>query len=254
MHRFFIPPDCIGNTGRVRFPKETTHQIRRVLRLKTENQVIVLDNQGNEFQIRLTRLGDQEGEGEIIEKRNADGEPFHQISLYLSLSQRQKFEWTLQKCTEIGINNIIPMVTSRCLVQDKEDNQKRIARWQRILQEAAEQSGRGLIPGICPPFGFKQAIETIQQSDVLGILFWEKEKALRLKEFLKGVDPKRKIGLVIGPEGGFSEDEVRFADENGIQSVSLGRRILRMETAAIVASALVFYELGEMKPDRDRHI
>jgi 16S rRNA (uracil1498-N3)-methyltransferase len=241
MHRFFVPPASI-QSGQVVFPSETAHQINRVLRLHPGQRLIVLDNLGNEYTIELDEAGQNAASGKIIQKSPAQGEPLCHLALYLCLAQREKFEWMLQKCTETGASTFIPVISSRSLVQDLAETHKKALRWEKIIQEAAEQSGRGLIPTLKPAISLAQAV---RQGLGKRIILWEQERATSLRQSLSDLlaDSPAEIALLVGPEGGFSGEEVQLAVQTGWQPVSLGRRILRMETAAVVATALVIYEL-----------
>ncbi len=241
MHRFFVSPASI-QAGQVVFPPETAHQIASVLRLHAGQRLCVLDNLGNEYTVELTEAGQKAAVANIIEQKPAQGEPPFHLALYLCLAQREKFEWMLQKCTETGAATFIPVISSRSLVQDVAETNKKTARWEKIIQEAAEQSGRVHIPGLKPAVSFAQAV---RQGQGKRIILWEQEHSTDLRQALSGVTVNNspEISLLVGPEGGFSDEEVRLAQQAGWQPVSLGRRILRMETAAIVATALVIYEL-----------
>ncbi len=251
MHRFFVPPESIGKLG-VLFPADTARQIRQVLRLRTGEKVMALDGQGMEYTVLLEQITSEKVWGSLQEERKATGEPELQVALYLSLTQREKYEWALQKCTEVGVSVFIPVISSRTLARDKEQALQKTERWVRILKEAAEQCGRGLIPAIHAPVALKDAIGEVRASHLAAAFLWEEENWSSLNTWLleqtrnqeKAV-PKR-VGLFIGPEGGYSEEEAGLARNAGIQTVSLGRRILRMETAAVVASALALSAFGEM--------
>ena len=243
MHHFFVPPTSI-QSGQVIFPYETARQIYSVLRLRSSQRLIVLDNLGNEYTVELEEADQRTARGKIIEQKQAMGEPMCRLALYLCLAQREKFEWMLQKCTETGASTFVPVISSRSLVQDRAETNKKTARWEKILQEAAEQSGRGRIPMLKPAVSLAQAV---QQSQGKRIILWEQERSTSLRQALAGLSPADlpEISLLIGPEGGFSVEEVQLAVKADWQPVSLGRRILRMETAAVVATTLVIYELEE---------
>ncbi len=243
MHRFFISPHWIDN-NRVRFEGETARQMSRVLRLKSDTHVIALDNSGQEWEVELEGISPQICEGRVIEKRISHGEPVVRLTLYLGLTQREKFEWVLQKCTEVGVAAYVPVVTSRSLVQEIRSVEKKTGRWQAIIREAAEQSGRGILPRLEPPLLYPQALDALHRHE-LGLVAWEGEKAIGLRKALRKSRP-RSVGLLIGPEGGLTGEEAALARQSGILCITLGKHILRMETAAMVASALVLHELGEM--------
>ena len=215
--------------------------MKNVLRIKVGEKVIALDNLGNEY---LVEIGSSQEtiEGYILEKKKNEGEPSIHLTLLFALAQREKVEWIFQKGTEIGVSRFIPLVTERSLVRENDSRGSKLSRWRSILKEAAEQSGRGLIPELENPASFSQGLDSLKQLD-LGLIAWEQEKEKKLKEFL--LDHQvQKMGVLIGPEGGFTAEEHQQAVARGWISISLGRRILRMETAAVVASSLIinYYE------------
>lgn len=241
MHRFFLPPECITE-NEVRFPADISHQITRVLRLKSENLVTVLDNLGGEFLVNLVAIDGKQCLGRIVQKKQVENELKIKLNLFIALTQREKFEFILQKCTEIGVDSITPILSIRGLVNSAAIWSVKKERWNRILKEAAEQSGRGHIPVLSEPVEFSVALNN---QATVKLIAWESEKQKTLKRILEGCAADQ-VALMIGPEGGFEEAEVEMAKEAGWLPFSLGKRILRMETAAIVASALILYELGEL--------
>jgi 16S rRNA (uracil1498-N3)-methyltransferase len=238
MHRFFVPPQTL-QTDPLLFPPETAHQISAVLHLKPGQNVVLLDNSGSEFEVELLTVGTKVALGKIVQARPAAGEPAVQVILYLALTQREKFEWALQKCTEVGAAGFVPVITSRSLVQSTVEARSKYERWQKILQEAAEQSGRGLIPTLFEPLRFGQALAHARQNTGVSLIPWEKEENVSLRAALAQIGAATRIGVFIGPEGGFSGDEIALACQTGALPVTLGRRILRMETAAVVSAALI---------------
>lgn len=246
MNRFFLNPKCI-NESSVQFPEDIRHQIVNVLRLKSGDRVAVLDNSGQVYTVSL--VIDTESKtvrGNIVESRNADTEPAVNVDLYFGLTHRDKMEWILQKGTEIGVGSFRPFVSSRTLVQKLALSQKRLTRWEKIIREAAEQSHRGRLPLLHSPQTFSACLADVESSDDLALIAWEGADPSegRLKDQLSAFSG-RSIALFIGPEGGFSEDEVEQAKSAGCQVVSLGKRILRMETAAIIFPALVLFTLDQ---------
>lgn len=250
MHRFFLPPASI-QAGCVHFSEPVSRQIVQVLRLKPDARVTVLDGEGKEYLVCLTDLSAQATIGQVESEGLANGEPQTLLTLYLCLTQREKFEWMLQKCTEVGVCRFIPVISSRSLVQDAKEVINKYERWQRILQEAAEQSHRGKVSTLEAPLQFEQVVKTAAQANTCKLIPWEEEQNLSLKQALQ-MRSTREVCLLIGPEGGFSKEEVARAQSAGFLSVTLGRRILRMETAAVVASALVLYERGDMNSGSDQ--
>lgn len=243
MNRFFIPIECI-HADSVRFPADAGHQITRVLRLKPGEHVMVMDGSGDEIEVNLTDVSPEATCGSILSRRTAPGEPQAKVTLYLGLTQREKFEWMLQKCTEVGAAAFVPMITTRSLVQDAAEAARKLERWQKIVQEAAEQSGRGRVPVVHAPVKFSATIQDQKQYDA-GLFAWEEEHALMITTALaQSVHQGRmKVAVWIGPEGGFTVQEASSAQQAGIQAVTLGPRILRMETAAVAATVLVIHQL-----------
>jgi 16S rRNA (uracil1498-N3)-methyltransferase len=244
MHRFFLPASSFTPTG-VDFPEAISRQITQVLRLKVDSQVTVLDGAGQEHRVRLTLVDARACTGVIENSQPCPNEPETQLDLYLCLTQREKFEWILQKCTELGVSRFIPVISSRSLVQDEKDFAKKLERWQKIIQEAAEQSHRGRVPEIIPPLRFREALQQAEQANGCRLIPWEDEHSLSLRSALS-VHPNERYAVLIGPEGGFSAEEVSQAQNAGFLSVTLGPRILRMETAAMTVVALILYDQGEM--------
>lgn len=241
MNHFFIDPTFITNSM-IQFPNDISHQIARVLRLKTDDTVVVLNNQGIQYEVKLVDINPQQCIGEILTQNPTSTEPDHKLHLFIALTQREKFEWLLQKCTELGVTNFTPVITERSIVISENDFIKKKDRWQRILKEAAEQSRRGKIPGLNFPIEFERAIHYTSQWKLIA---WEDEADTSIDEILSG-SIHSEIALLVGPEGGFSQKEILIAKEQSWQTFSLGKRILRMETAAIVASALIFHSVGDM--------
>ncbi|UCE99773.1 MAG: 16S rRNA (uracil(1498)-N(3))-methyltransferase [Planctomycetota bacterium] len=244
MHRFFVRPEAIGGDEVVL--QKQAHQIRDVLRLKAGEHIVVLDDEGFEYETDLTAVSRGEVKGKIVEKREASGEPDVQITLYQSMLAREKFEWVLQKCTEVGVTRFVPVISTRTLMRSCGIKANKLARWRRIIQEAAEQSHRGKLPDLSPPTAFDKAIDDIEGSK-RSLIASPEAGGENLRDCLKGYDGSRGVALFVGPEGGFTKEEVQRCAERGAVAFSLGKRILRTETAAVMASGLILYELGELE-------
>lgn len=250
MHRFFLPSSSFTPPVVV-FPREVTRQINLVLRLRPGAEVIALDGTGMEYRVRLTEVASDSCSGEIITQAASEAEPLTKLTLLLCLTQREKFEWILQKCTEIGVSVFVPVISSRSLVQSPREIEGKLERWQRILSEAGEQSHRGIVPDLRPVLRFEEAIRLPELRESCCLIPWEEEKGVGLRTTLLE-KPSTEVALLIGPEGGFSEAEVVSAKSAGFIPVTLGPRILRMETAAMAAAALVLYERGDMEMRSDQ--
>ncbi|KAA3664789.1 MAG: 16S rRNA (uracil(1498)-N(3))-methyltransferase [Chloroflexi bacterium] len=258
MQRFFIPqPNGYQIDQTIVFSDEVAHQVRNVLRMGVGELVCVLDNEGGVYEVGVTAVSRNQVTGKILSKQAAWGEPDVQVTLYQSLTRREKFEWVLQKGTELGIRNFIPIVTQRSLVQDITIKPRKLARWQKIVMEAAEQSQRSIMPKVSSPLLFAEAIHQSQAND-LSLIAWifergsnvEKdpniEKDSNLKAVLNRWPSLKTVALFIGPEGGFAEAEIENGRSHGLVPFSLGPRVLRTETAALVASTLILHELGDL--------
>lgn len=245
-NRFFVEESHFEG-DLVRLSAEQAHQVCHVLRLKAGDSLVVLDNAGFEYDVRLEESSSRQAVGTITGKRLASGEPKRQITLLQSLLAREKFEMVLQKGTEVGVSRFVPVQTDRSLLRAKQIDAKKMTRWQRILTEAAEQSHRGLVPELAPAVAFAEATAQFGPFDRVLIAAPCDESPTLRESLVQDHRSPASVAILIGPEGGFTEQEVVLAQEKGAIAISLGPRILRTETAAIVAAALVLYELGEME-------
>lgn len=245
MHRFFISEESIIE-GKLTFGSGLSHRIRDVLRLQPGEHIIVLDNSGWQYEAVLITVSGEVA-GEVLSKTLGDDEPQTEITLYQALLKGNNFETVLQKCTEIGVANFVPLICERCVAREPGGN--RLTRWRRIVVEAAEQSRRGKLPCLKAVLPFRQACQSATE---LSILPWEGERTRSISSVLKDRfmnKSMKAVSIFVGPEGGFSKEEVEFAQRNGIIAVSLGKRILRAETAGLVSAAIVLYESGGMDGD-----
>jgi 16S rRNA (uracil1498-N3)-methyltransferase len=242
MHRFFIPADWIQQNN-VTITGEPLRQIGYVLRLKPADRILVLDNSGREFEVEIERITKEQATGKVINKKPGQGEPRIKITLYQALLKSDKFELVLQKGVELGITNFVPFISERCISRKESD--AKIERWAKIIREAAEQSERVILPVLRPLISFEEACRSVKGP---ALMLWEEEKSISLKQTLQNPPFKNAAGisLFIGPEGGFPESEKELAIQNGIAVASLGKRILRAETAGLAAVSAIFYETGEM--------
>ena len=248
-HRFFIPPEWLtGSAAAIAGPQ--AHQIARVLRMRPGDRLVVLDDSGWEFEVHLLEVQPERVRGEVVSRRLANGEPHTRITLYQGMLKSDHFEFVLQKGTELGIVQFVPLVTARTVALDRGAPGKKHPRWQSIIQEAAEQSQRGRKPVLRPAMPFAQACEEASRSAGFKLLPWEEENLASLRSALRASAPPDReatVHLFIGPEGGFTRDEVDLARGYGLLPVTLGRRILRAETAGLVAAAAILYERGDLE-------
>ncbi|HEY1291499.1 MAG TPA: RsmE family RNA methyltransferase [Chloroflexota bacterium] len=235
-HRFWVAAEQLAGE-RVRFTDEQARQLQHVLRLRAGDEVRVFD--GKTRVDRLVRLR-EDFEGLIVGEAPQAPEPRTCLVVYPALLQRDKFELVLQKLTELGVSAIAPVLTARSLVREAPD-ERRVTRWRAILREAAEQCGRGVVPELLPAAPLAKALENAAGRLVMASV---SERCQALPAAL--ADLPQQVALFVGPEGGFTPEEVRCAREAGASVVTLGPRVLRAETAALLAAGLVLYELGDL--------
>ena len=237
MHRFFVPPAAISD-DHLTLNEGPAHQIASVLRLRPGDAIIALDDTGAEYAVTLTAVDKRRAEGRITARRRAAGEPAVHLTLYACLLKRDHFEWVLQKATEVGVSAFVPVISARTVVDKARPG--KLDRWMRIISEAAEQSRRGRLPRLHEPLSFAEALRHAADHDAR-LIPWEEAQGGGIRAALTG--GAGSVALCIGPEGGFEAAEVDAARAAGFAPVTLGARILRAETACIVASALILHEL-----------
>lgn len=239
MPKFFIEKTEISR-GQVRLLGEDEKHIKTVLRAREGEKVTLCDGEGMDYLCRIASL-ERGVLLDVLSKTPCETEPEIKLTLYQGLPKADKMEWIIQKCVEIGIDRIVPMATERAIVKLDKKEGKKLERWQKIAEAAAKQSGRGKIPEVSQRvLKFAEVVEDAAGLDAAAIPY-EKEQEYGLREFASEFSGTT-AGIFIGPEGGFSEEEIALAKEKGIQPVSLGKRILRTETAGMVTAAILLYE------------
>ncbi len=239
MSRFFVSPfdgDTTTITG------QDAHHIARVLRMQVGETVTLCDARGTDYQGTIAAISDGEVRVSVTDRVPSASEPHTAVTLYQGLPKSEKMEWIIQKCVEIGITRVVPVAMSRCVVKlDGKDAAKKQARWQKIAAGAAEQSGRGIIPEVAMPITFDQMLSEI--GDQFTVTFYE-GGGVPLDTLIH--PDTRAVSMVIGPEGGFSLSEIEKLKENGAAIATLGKRILRCETAPLVALSVIMQLSGNM--------
>lgn len=245
MPRFFVESDQITE-DKIEITGQDVRHIRDVLRLDYHAQIEICNGRGTDYHCAISEINQDTIIAKILNQGVSKSEPATNIILFQSLIKGDKIEWVIQKSIEIGVSKIIPMQTTFCV--SKMDQSKKadakVNRWNKIAQSGAKQSGRGIIPEVTSPVNFGQALELCKGMD-LALIAYEKEDQQNLKSHIQGLRGKT-IGVLIGPEGGFSKEEILKAEKAGIKAITLGPRILRSETASITLVANILYELGEM--------
>lgn len=244
MSRFFVEKGAqIGEMLVIK--GENFHHIKNVLRHKIEDRLVFCDGSGLELFCVIKRIYKDCLEVFVEDARKSKNEPDLKITLFQGLPKADKFEYIIQKAVELGVNDIVPVKTSRCIVKiDENSARKKIDRWQKISFEAAKQSRRAIIPKIKNIVSFNEACKKHQDFD-LRIIPFENEKINTIRQTLKAKNLIKNIGVFIGPEGGFEESEIDIAKQNSIIPVTLGNRILRTETAGIAILSMLMYEFEE---------
>jgi len=245
IRRFFVPRGSL-RARNVTLGPELAHRLGRVLRLRRGDHVILTEGGLRVYEVQLTAISPHAATGVVLREQAAPPEPEVEITLYPSLIRANRFDLILEKGTEIGVARFVPVVAARSLVQGNgEPSGARSQRWERIVVEAAEQCGRGRVPRIDQPMPFEDAVRGAPGTKLMS---YEGERTLALGRYLRGLSRRpNAVSLFIGPEGGFEDEEIVLAREAGAVIVSLGSRVMRAETAAIVASALTLEALGEME-------
>lgn len=252
MQRYFIPPEQFHETT-VTIIGGDAHHLIRVMRSEIGDTVICSNGLDREALVSLISIEKELVEATILEELPLLNEAAIEVWIAQSLPKGDKLEMVIQKNTEIGATRFIPFVSERTIVQYEEKKAIKLQeRWGKIAKEAAEQAHRNRVPIVELPLSWKQTLKLIPQVE-LALICYEKESGLQLKQLLKqnfeqqaNIPLKGKVLILIGPEGGFTVKEISEAEAAGCHSISLGSRILRTETAAMVALTCILYETGEM--------
>lgn len=245
--RFYIEPPALA-ADRVVLEGALAHRLSRVLRLHAGDEIALFDGSGDEARVRLDDVGDRRIAAVVLDRYAAPPEPHVRVHLYQSITKGERFEWLLEKGTEIGVAGFVPLITARAVVKTPEGGNKS-ERWHRIVVEAAEQCGRGAVPGIGAPQRFGDAIASAG-----GLILLPYEDAggaapniqAALAAEIDALFALGEVSVLIGPEGGYEPAEVEQATAAGATVVTIGDRVLRSETAGLVAATLVLHAVGEL--------
>jgi len=244
MTRIFLPPEEL-TSDEVAITGDNARHLSLVLRIEAGEQIEVLDGNGHKYTCTVNRVHKKEVIAEIINKESYSVESPVTITLAQGIARGEKMDLIIQKSTELGVRGIIPVITERSQVR----NTKKLERWRKIAASASQQSGRDKIPDILEPVALKDWIPDQARNDkkeTLKLILSESYKEQNLKKILKAEKDTNHIVLLIGPEGGFSKEEITSAVESGFKEVSLGPRILRTETAPLAIISIIQYDMGDM--------
>ena len=240
MPRFFVDKDSIGE-GEVLLTGGDAFHIARSLRMAVGDEITVSDGEGGEYACRLSRIRDEECVAEILSRSEASGESPVRITLYMAYPKSDKLELVIQKAVELGAAEIIPFESSRCIKRPKAEKiEKQTARLARIAEEAAKQCGRGILPTVGEPISFSEMLKRACEAEC-SLFCYEGCGARSMKAVLAENAGKKSFSVIVGSEGGFSPEEAESAARAGLNSVNLGPRVLRCETAPMYALSAISY-------------
>jgi len=246
MYQFFVEPHQINKDDKcVIIIGGDVNHIKNVLRMKPGEEIAVSNGtDGKEYLCRIQALEEEQVICELCEVKEDSGELSAKVYLFQGLPKADKMEMIIQKAVELGVYQVIPVTTKRCVVKlDDKKAKTKIARWQGIAEAAAKQSKRGIIPRVGEVMSFKNALKEAAGMDVRIIPYELAEGMEQTKQIMEALGPGQSIAIFIGPEGGFEESEIQEALALGIEPVTLGRRILRTETAGMTVLSWIMYQL-----------
>lgn len=245
MHRFFADPSQIKEKEILLTGTDVNH-IRNVLRMRTGEEILVSNGQGTDYHCRLESIDDASVTASIMWRLDGNAELPVSITLYQGLPKGDKLEFIIQKSVELGAVRIVPVSTRRTIVKlDAKKEQAKRKRWMGISESAAKQSGRGIVPEVTKVMDFSEALREAESMDVCLIPYELAEGIEHTREVCASIKPGQSVGIFIGPEGGFEEEEVSRAIEAGAIPLTLGKRILRTETAGMALISVLAYLLEQ---------
>jgi len=243
MYHFYVEPEAVS-VDTARITGGDVNHIKNVLRMHPGEEIMILDGSGMEYRCEIETISD-EVLARVLEAKKTEAELSVRLLLFQGLPKKDKMELIIQKAVELGVSEIIPVLTKRTVVklEDKKKEQKKLERWQAIAEAAAKQSGRGIIPKVCEAVKFTEAVKQAETLDEALIPYELAEGMDEARERIRGLHDKKTIGIFIGPEGGFEEEEIALAANAGIHPITLGKRILRTETAGLCILSVIMFEL-----------
>lgn len=243
MQHFFVTPDQVKEPCIYLEGSDVNH-MKNVLRMKIGEQLHISDGNNHRYRCAIQKYEECVAVLEILEEETADTELPSRIYLFQGLPKGDKMELIIQKAVELGVYEIIPTATRRSVVKlDEKKAQKKVQRWNEIARSAAKQSGRGMIPEVRDVLTYGQAVEYAKDLDMVLIPYELAEGMEETKAILSSIEPGQSIGIFIGPEGGFEREEVEKTEAIGARQITLGKRILRTETAGLTVLSILMYHL-----------
>ena len=242
MSRFFVPKENIKDDKILIIGEDVSH-ITKVLRLGIGDEITCCDGAGNDYVVSIEEADKKQVTCKVISKTKAETEPNISVTLIQGVPKASKMDYIIQKTTELGISKIYPCSLARCV--SKVENDKKVDRWQKIAVEASKQSGRGVVPIVESPISLKDAIQVLKGADIAFVPYECQEESY-LKPVLTAKADVKSVAFIIGPEGGFDKQEITQIEDAGIPVVTLGKRILRTETAGEAVLSMIMYEIGDI--------
>lgn len=244
MHWFYVENGQIGEHTITITGNDVNH-IKNVLRMQKGEKLIICDGQGTDYYCSIADFSKDEVIAEILEMNDTKTELNTKIYLFQGLPKKDKMELIIQKAVELGVHEVIPVSMKRCVakIEDKKKEQKKLERWQTIATSAAKQSGRGMIPKVQGVMSFRDALEKAKELEFTIIPYEQAEGMAESKKLIEKACKKKSIGIFIGPEGGFDDAEIQKAREAGFSTISLGKRILRTETAGLTILSILMFQI-----------
>ena len=245
MQHFFVTPEQVRER-KIYIEGSDVNHMKNVLRMRIGEVLEVSDGNNHKYCCHIEAFEQELVVLEIDEEQSTDTELPSRICLFQGLPKGDKMELIIQKAVELGASEVIPVSTRRSIVKlDAKKAAKKVERWQEIARSAAKQSGRGVIPEVSEVLGFKEALEYAKTLDVVLIPYELAEGMAATKKIISQIAPGQSVAVFIGPEGGFSEEEIAQATEQQVQPMTLGKRILRTETAGLAVLSILMFHLEE---------
>ncbi len=247
MYHFFVEQNQISEKEICILGQDVNH-IKNVLRMKTGEEVSISNGvDGNEYRAEISEIYEDRIICKLMFVKKDGVELPSKITLFQGLPKGDKMEMIIQKAVELGATEIVPVDTKRCVMKlDEKKEKNKIARWQAIAEAAAKQSKRAIVPRILPSMKFAKALEYCRDTKVKLIPYEMAEDMSKTREIMNGLKPGEDIAIFIGPEGGFDTEEIEKAMADGVLPITLGKRILRTETAGMTVLSIIMYHLEDM--------